>query len=88
MDHRESKGILEKYLHLPHFYAKAFDCVDHNKQCKIIKEMEISDYLTSLLRNLYAGQEATVRAGHGKTDWLKIVKCVSMSRLYSNTLLI
>ena len=55
-------------------YAKAFDCVDHNKQCKIIKEMEIPDYLTSLLRNLYAGQEATVRTGHGTMDWLKMGK--------------
>ena len=45
-------------------YAKAFDCVDHNKLWKILKEMEILDHLTCLLRNLYAGQEATVRAGH------------------------
>ena len=49
-------------------YAKAFDCVDHNKLWKILKEMGIPDYLTCLLRNLYAGQEATVRAGHGTTD--------------------
>ena len=50
-------------------YAKAFDCVDHNKLRKILKEMGIPDHLTCLLRNLYAGQEATVRTGHGKTDW-------------------
>ena len=50
-------------------YAKAFDCVDHNKLWKILKEMEIPDHLTCLLRNLYAGQEATVRTGHGTTDW-------------------
>jgi len=50
-------------------YAKAFDCVDHNKLCKILKEMGIPDHLTCLLRNLYAGQEATVRTGHGTTDW-------------------
>ena len=50
-------------------YAKAFDCVDHNKLWKIWKEMEIPDHLTCLLRNLYAGQEATVRTGHGTTDW-------------------
>ena len=50
-------------------YAKAFDCVDHNKLWKILKEMGISDHLTCLLRNLYAGQEATVRAGHGTIDW-------------------
>ena len=50
-------------------YAKAFDCMDHNKLWKILKEMGISDQLTCLLRNLYAGQEATVRTGHGSTDW-------------------
>ena len=49
-------------------YAKAFDCVDHNKLWKILNEMGIPDYLTCLLRNLYAGQEATVRTGHGTTD--------------------
>ena len=49
-------------------YAKAFDCVDHNKLWKILKEMEIPDYLTCLLRNLYAGQEATVRTRHGTTN--------------------
>ena len=50
-------------------YAKAFDCVDHNKLWKILKEMGIPDRLTCLLRNLYAGQEATVRTRHGTTDW-------------------
>ena len=50
-------------------YAKAFDCVDHNKLWKILKEMGIPDHLTCLLRNLYAGQEATVRTGHGTIDW-------------------
>ena len=49
-------------------YAKAFDCVDHNKLWKILKEMEIPEHLTCLLRNLYAGQEATFRTGHGPTD--------------------
>ena len=49
-------------------YAKAFDCVDHNKLWKILKEMGIPDHMTCLLRNLYAGQEATVRTGHGATD--------------------
>ena len=57
-------------------YAKAFDCVDHNKLWKILKEMELSDHLTCLLRNLYAGQEATVRTGHGTTDWFQIEKGV------------
>ena len=52
-------------------YAKAFDCVDHNKLWKILKEMGIPDHLTCLLRNLHAGQEATVRTGHGTTDWFK-----------------
>ena len=55
-------------------YAKAFDCVDHNKLWKILKEMGIPDHLTHLLGNLYAGQEATVRTGHGTTDWFQIGK--------------
>ena len=55
-------------------YAKAIDCVDHNKLGKILKEMGIPDHLTCLLRNLYAGQEATVRTGHGTTDWFQIGK--------------
>ena len=57
-------------------YAKAFDCVDHNKLWKILKEMGITDHLTCLLRNLYTGQEATVRTGHGTTDWFQIGKGV------------
>ena len=57
-------------------YAKAFDYVDHNKLWKILKEMGIPDHLTCLLRNLYAGQEATVRTGHGTTDWFQIGKGV------------
>ena len=67
-------------------YAKAFDCVDHNKLWKILQQMEIPDHLTYLLRNQYAGQEATVRTGHGTTDWLNQER--SMSRLYIVTLLI
>ena len=55
-------------------HAKAFDCVDHNKLWKILKEMGIPDHLTCLLRSLYAGQEATVRTGHGTTDWSQIGK--------------
>ena len=55
-------------------YAKTFDCVDHNKLWKILKEMGIPDHLTCLLRNLYAGQKATVRTGHGTTDWFQIGK--------------
>ena len=56
------------------YYAKAFDCVDHNKLWKILKDMGIPDHLTCLLRSLYAGQEATVRTGHGTTDWFQIGK--------------
>ena len=55
-------------------YAKTFDCVDHNKLWKILQEMGIPDHLTCLLRNLYAGQEATVRTGHGTTDWFQTGK--------------
>ena len=57
-------------------FAKAFDCVDHNKLWKILKEIGIPDHMTCLLRNLYAGQEATVRTGHGTTDWFQIGKGV------------
>ena len=57
-------------------YAKAFDCVDHNKLWKILKEIGIPDHLTYLLRKLYAGQKATVRTGHGTTDWFQIGKGV------------
>ena len=64
-------------------YAKAFDCVDHNKLWKILKEMGIPDHLTCLLRNLYAGQEATVRTGHGTTDWFQIVKGVGQGCVVS-----
>ena len=64
--------ITERHLLLLIDYAKAFDCVDHNKLWKILKEMRIPDHLTSLLRNLNAGQEATVRTGHGTTDWFQI----------------
>ena len=55
-------------------FAKAFDCVDHNKLWKILQEMGIPDHLTCLFRNLYAGQETTVRTGHGTTDWFQIGK--------------
>ena len=64
-------------------YVKAFDCVDHNKLWKILKEMGIPDHLTCLLRNLYAGQEATVRTGHGTTDWFQIRKGVHQGCILS-----
>ena len=64
-------------------YAKAFDCVDHNKLWEIVKEMGISDHLTCLLRNPYAGQEATVRTGCGITDWFQIRKGVCQGCILS-----
>ena len=64
-------------------YAKAFDCVDHNKLWKILQEMGIPDHLTCLLRNLYAGQEATVRTGHGTTDCFQIGKGVPQGCILS-----
>ena len=64
-------------------YAKAFDCVDHNKLWKILNEMGIPDHLTCLLRNLYAGQEATVRTGRGTTDWFQIGKGVPQGCILS-----
>ena len=65
-------------------YAKAFDCVDHKKLWKILKEMGIPDHLTCLLRNLYTGQEATVRTGHGTTDWFQIGKGVLQGTRLTN----
>ena len=67
-------------------YAKAFDCVDHNKLWKILQEMGIPDHLTFLLRNLYAGQEATVRTGHGTIDWFQIGKGVFQGCILSSCL--
>ena len=64
-------------------YAKAFGCVDHSKLWKILKEMRISDHMICLLRNLYAGQEAKVRTGHGKTDWFQIGKEVRQGCILS-----
>ena len=77
-------GKIEKHLFLLYWlwYAKAFDCVDHNKLWKI-QEMGIPDHLTCLLRNLYAGQEATVRTGHGTTDWFQIGKGVCQGYILS-----
>ena len=64
-------------------YAKVFNCVDHNQLWKILQEMGITDHLTCLLRNLYAGQEATVRTGHGTTDWFQIGKGVCQGSILS-----
>ena len=68
-------------------YTKAFDCVDHYKLWEILQEMGIPDHLTCLLRNLYAGQEATVRTGHGTTDWFQIRKGVLQGCILSHCLL-
>ena len=64
-------------------YSKAFDCVDHNKLWEILEEMGMPDHLTSLLRNLYAGQEATVKSGHGTSDWFQIGKGVCQGCILS-----
>ena len=71
---QESPGKTSNFCFID--YAKAFDCVDHNKLYKILQEMGIPDCLTCLLRNLCAGQEATVRTGHGTADWFQIGKGV------------
>ena len=77
MDHRKKTREFQKNIYFCFIdYAKAFDCVDHNKLQKILQEMGIPDPLTYLLRNLYAGQEATVRTGHGTIDWFQIEKGV------------
>ena len=73
----EKAREFQKYIYFYFIdYAKAFDCVDHNKLWKILKETGIQDHLICLLRNLYADQEATVRTGHGTTDWFQIRKGV------------
>ena len=89
LGHQKSKRVPEKHLSisalLTLFIAlfTAFDCMDHNKLWKILKEMGIPDHLTCLLRNLYAGQEATVRTGHRTTDWFQIGKGVSQGCILS-----
>ena len=71
----EKERVPEKNIYFCFIdYAKAFDCMDHNKLWKILKEIRVADHLICLLRNLYAGQEATVRTGHGSTDWFQIGK--------------
>ena len=72
----KAREFQKKYLFLLYWHAKAFDSVDHNKLWRILKEIEIPDHLTCLLRNLYAGQEATVRTRHGTTGWFQIGKGV------------
>ena len=76
LDHGDSKKIQKNIYFCFTDYAKAFEYVDHNKLWKILKEMRTPDHLTCLLRNLYAGQKATVRAEHGTTEWFQIGKGV------------
>ena len=88
MDHRKAREYQKNIYFCFIDYAKAFDCVEHNKLWKILKEMGLSDHLTCLLRNLIAGQEATVRTGHGTTDWFQTGKrarqgCVSSLCLFN-----
>ena len=82
LQHRSTKVWTPLILLLD--YTKAIDCTDHNKLCKILKEMGIPNHLTCLLRNLYSGQKATVRTEHGTTDWLKIEKgCILSPYLFN-----
>ena len=83
LNHRKSKRIPEKCLYLFLDYTKAFEYLDNNKRWKILQEMGILDHLTCLLRNLYEGQEATVRTGHGTTDWFQIGKRVCQGCILS-----
>ena len=85
LDHRKSKRIPEKHLIYFYFidYTKAFDCVDHNKLWKILKEVGTPGHLTCRLRNLFAGQEVTVRTRHGTTDWFQIGKGVTQGCILS-----
>ena len=83
LDHRKRIEFQKNIYFCFIDYAKVFDCVDHNKLWTILKEMGIPDHLTCLLRNLYAGQEATVRTGHATTDWFQIGKGVRQGCILS-----
>ena len=80
---KKQESSRKKHLLLLHYYDKAFDCVDHNKLWKILQEMGIPNHPTCLLRNLYAGQEATVRSGHGSMDWFQSGKGVCQGCILS-----
>ena len=82
LDHRKAREFKKIYFCFID-YTKVFDCMDHKKLWKILKEMGIPDHLTCLLRNLYAGQEATVRSGHGTMDWFKTGKGVHQGYILS-----
>ena len=83
LDHRKAREFQKNIYFCFLDYAKAFDCVDRNKLWKILQEMGIPDHLTCLWRNLYAGQEATVRSGHGTSDWFQIGKGVRQGCILS-----
>ena len=83
LDHQKTREFQKNIYFCFIDYAKAFDCVDHNKLWKILKEMAIPDHLTCLLRNLYAAQEATVRTGHGTIDWFQTGKGVCQGCILS-----
>ena len=83
LDHRKSKRVPEKHLFLLYWLCQSFDYVHHNKLWKILKEMSIPDHLTSLLRNMYAGQEAIARTGHWTKDWFQIGKGVCQGCILS-----
>ena len=83
MDHRKSKEFQENIYFCFIDYSEAFDCVDHDEPWKILQEMGTPDYLTCLLRKLYAGQEATVRTGHGTMDWFQIGKGIHQGCILS-----
>ena len=83
LDHQKSKRVPKNFYFCFIDYNKGFDCVDYNKLWKILKDMGIPDHLTCLLRNQNAGQEATVRTGHGPTDWFQIMKGVRQGCILS-----
>ena len=83
MDHQKAREFQKNIYFCFIDYVKAFDCVDHNKLWKILKDMGIPDHLTCLLRNLYAGQEATIRTGYGTSDWFQTGKGVHQGYIVS-----
>ena len=83
LDHKKAKEFQKNIYFCFIDYGKAFDCVDHNKLWKILKEMGMPDHLTCLLRNLHTGQEATIRNGHGTIDWFQIGKGVRQGCILS-----
>ena len=86
MDHRKTRQSQKNIYFCFIDYTETFDCVDHNKLWKILEEIGIPDHLTCLLRNLYAGQEATVRTGHEATDWFQIGKGIHQGCILSSCL--